>query len=165
MTTNEIWTLGVAAYAAVIATFVLGWDVYKWLDSGPKVELTARGNMSLVGGGRVGQNSYVSATAVNLGDRATTITNLGFLYYDSWLKAMFRRSRPDEAFLVPMPSEAQRIPFRFEPGAQWTGLVEQDEQLVRRSRAGYLFVVLYHSHGGKGVRCRLASTPASAGSN
>lgn len=165
MTTNEIWTLGVAAYAAVIATFVLGWDVYKWLDSGPKVEFTARGNMSLVGGGQVDQYSYVTATAVNLGDRTTTITNLGFLYYDSWLKAVFRRGHPDQAFLVPMPSEAQRIPFRFEPGAQWTGLVEQDEHLVRMSSTGYLFAVLYHSHGGKGVRSRLASIPAAAGSN
>lgn len=63
-----------------------------------------------------------------------------------------------------MPSEAQRIAFRFEPGAQWTGLVEQDEQLVRLSRTGYLFVVLYRSNGGKGIRCRLASIPESVGS-
>lgn len=156
MTTNEMWTLGIAAYAAVISTFVLGWDAYKWLDSGPKVKLTSNSGMRVVGGMQVDPATYISATAENLGDRATTITNLGFVYYTSWIKALLRRSRPDQAFVITTPSQAQPIPFRFEPGAQWMGLAEQDEQIVRMSRDGYLFVVLYHSHGGHGVRCRLA---------
>jgi hypothetical protein len=161
MTTNEIWTLGIAAYAAVISTFVLGWDAYKWFDSGPKVRLTSNTGMRLVGGNLVDTNVYVSATAVNLGDRATTITNLGFLYYSSWFKAMIRRRRPDQAFVIATPSQSQSIPFRFDPGAQWLGLAEQDEQLVRLSRNGYLYVVLYHSHGGNGVRHRVAPIRAT----
>lgn len=155
MSTNELWTLCIATYAAVISTFVLGWDAYKWLDSGPKVRLTAKSGMRMVGGIQVDPNTYVSATAVNLGDRATTITNLGFLYYTSWFKAMLRRSRPDQALIIMMPSQAESIPFRFEPGAEWMGLAVQDEQLVRMSRAGCLFIVLYHSHGGNGVRHRV----------
>lgn len=143
MMTNEMWTLGIAAYAAVISTFVLGWDVYKWLDSGPKVKLTSNSGMRVVGRMQVDPATYISVTAVNLGDRATTITNLGFVYYSSRIKALLRRSRPDQAFVTTMPSQAQPIPFRFEPGAQWMGLAEQDEQMVRMSRDGYLFVVLY----------------------
>jgi hypothetical protein len=155
MTTNELWTLGIAAYAAVISTFVLGWDAYKWLDSGPKVKLTASSGMKLVGNGQVDPKTYVSATAVNLGDRATTITNLCFIYYESWFKAMVRRKQPDQAFVITVPSHSQPIPYRFEPGAQWMGLVEQDESVVQMSRDGYLFIVLYHSHGGAGSRYRL----------
>lgn len=45
MTTNELLTLSIAAYAAIVSTFVLGWDVYKWLDAGPKVRMTASGGM------------------------------------------------------------------------------------------------------------------------
>lgn len=161
MTTNELWTISIAGYAAIISTFVLGWDAYKWLDSGPKVRLTANTNMMLVGGGIDDPNKYISAVAVNLGDRATTITNLGFLYYDSWFKAVFRRKRPDSAFVVATPSQAQMIPYRFEPGAQWQGLAEQDEDIVKMIQNGYLFVVLYHSHGGDGVRCRVKPKPLS----
>jgi hypothetical protein len=47
---NEIWTLAIAAYAAVVSTFVLGWDAYKWLASGPKIDLSASTGMQIVGG-------------------------------------------------------------------------------------------------------------------
>lgn len=161
MSTNELWTLGIAAYAAIISTFVFGWDAYKWFDSGPKIRLTSSTGIRLIGGYQVDPNIYVSATAVNLGDRATTITNLGFLYYSSWFKAMMRRSGADQAFVIATPSQVQSIPFRFEPGAQWMGLAEQDEKLERMSRDGYLFVVLYHSHRGGVVRHRVAPIPAT----
>lgn len=155
MTSNELWTVGVAAYAAVVSTFVLGWDFYKWLESGPKVRLTASSGMQLIGGVEPDPKTYVSVTAVNVGDRATTITNLGFVYYETWFKLWFRRNRIDKGFIITGPSQAQPIPYRFEPGAQWIGLAHQDESVEAMIRDGYLFAVLYHSHSGKGVRCRL----------
>ena len=155
MTTNELWTLGIAGYAAIIATFVFGWDAYKWLHSGPKVSLTASTGMKMVGGGQADPKTYVSVAAVNLGDRATTITNLGFVYYASWFKSVFRRNKVDKAFIITTPSQAQVLPYRFEAGAQWIGLADQDNEVLKMIREGYLFVVLYHAHGGRGVRHRL----------
>jgi len=153
LTPNELWTLGIAGYAAAISTFVLGWDAYKWLDSGPKVRITASTGMKLVGGNSVDPKTYISVTAVNLGDRATTITNLGFLYYDSWLNLC--RNKVDKAWIVTTPSQTQVIPYRFEVGDQWIGLCHQDDNVAQMICNGYLFAVLYHSHGGKGVRHRL----------
>jgi hypothetical protein len=37
LTLNETLTLLIAAYAAAVSTFLLGWDAYKWLNEGPKV--------------------------------------------------------------------------------------------------------------------------------
>jgi len=161
MSTNELWTLGIAAYAAIISTFVLGWDAYKWLNSGPNVSLIASTGMKLVGGLQVDPKTYVSVTAINLGDRATTITNLGFLYYDSWFKAKFRRTA-DKAFIITTPSQGQVLPYRFEAGAQWIGMADQDDDVVKMIRDGYLFVILYHTHGGKGVRRRLTPKELTA---
>lgn len=155
MTSNELLTLIIAAYAAVVSTFVLGWDVYKWLDAGPKVRMTASAKMKIVGNGHIDPNTYVCFTAYNLGDRATTITNLGFVFYDSWVKAAFRRKRPDKAFIITVPSQAQVIPYRFEPGAQWMGTAIQDEKVSDMASRGFLYAVLYHSHGGSGVRSRV----------
>lgn len=155
MTTIEIWTLGIAGYAAIISTFVFGWDAYKWFHTGPEVRLTASTGVKMVGGGQIDPNTYVSVTAVNLGDRATTITNLGFVYYKSRFKALFRRNHPDKAFIITSPSQAQPIPYRFEAGAQWIGLARQGEDLKQMIRNGNLFVVLYHAHGGQGVRYKL----------
>jgi predicted MPP superfamily phosphohydrolase len=111
--------------------------------------------MQIVGGLQRDPNTYISVTAVNLGDRATTITNLGFLYYRSWLKAKLRWNKPDRAFIIASPSQAQVIPYRFEPGAKWIGLAHQDDDVMQMIKEGYLFVVLYHSHGGEGIRHRV----------
>ena len=155
LTVNETLTLAIAAYAAVVSTFVLGWDAYKWLNEGPKVRIGAQTGMKIVGGGQVDPKTYISVTAVNYGDRATTITNLGFLYYESWFKAHLRRKRSDGAFIITTPSQAQVLPYRFEAGAQWIGIANQDEKIDKMIKEGYLFVVLYCSTAGKGIRCRL----------
>jgi hypothetical protein len=152
MTTNEIWTLCIAGYAAVISTFVLGWDAYKWLSSGPKVRLSASTGMQIVGGPEPDPNTYVSVTAMNLGDRATTITNLGFEYYERGWRHMLGRRRPAKAFVIATPSQSQRLPYRFEPGAQWIGMAEQDDDILKMIREGKMYAVLHHAHGGRGVR-------------
>ncbi|MDP2451496.1 MAG: hypothetical protein Q8M93_04335 [Polaromonas sp.] len=162
MNTTEMVTLGIAAYAAVISTFVLGWDAYKWLSSGPKIRITGGTGYQIVGGLHPDPNTYVSVTAVNLGDRATTITNLGFLYYDSWFKANFRRKKTTKAFIITSPSQSQRLPYRFENGDQWVGFAEQDDHILNMIKDGYLYLALYHSHGGRDVRCRLMPKPAKS---
>ena len=155
LTLKETFTLVIAAYAAVVATFVLGWDAYKWLNQGPRVRITAQTGMKMMGGSQIDHNTYVAITAVNHGDRATTITNMGFLYYKSWFKAYVRRNRADQAFVITAPSQAQAIPFRFEAGAQWIGIATQSEDIDQMIREGYLFVLLYCSTAGNGIRLRL----------
>ena len=149
---NESLTLAVATYAAVVSTFVLGWDAYKWLNQGPKLRVTAQTGMKIVGGKQVDPKTYVSATVVNRGDRATTLTNMGFLYYKSWLKAYFWRNRADQAFVITTPSQVQVLPYRFEAGAQWIGMANQDADIDRMIHDGYLFAVIYSSTSGKGSR-------------
>lgn len=149
---NESLTMVIAAYAAVVSTFVLGWDAYKWLNQGPKLKVTAQTGMKIVGTGRIDSKTYVSATVVNYGDRATTLTNMGFLYYRSWFKAYLNRNRADQAFIITTPSQVQILPYRFEAGAQWIGMADKDELVDNMIREGYLFVVIYSSTSGKGVR-------------
>jgi hypothetical protein len=152
---NELWTLGIAAYAALVSTFILGWDAYKWLAAGPKIALRASMHMKLVGGGAVDPKTYISVIASNIGDQPTTITNLGGMYFKSWWGAYIRRRRFDEGFIVNQPSQAQPIPYRFEVGDQWMGLMGQTEEIITKARDGYLFLVLYTARGGRGTRVRV----------
>lgn len=162
LTVNDLWTLGIAAYAAVISTFVLGWDAYKWLASGARIQVEASPNMELIGGAQADDRTYISVTAYNVGDRATTITNLGVVYFDSWWKAYFRRRRPDKAYIVTSPSEVQRLPYRFEVGDQWMGLAEQTANVEELARKGYVFFVLYTATRGASHRVRLTIHAARA---
>lgn len=147
---NEIMTLGIAAYAAVISTFVLGWDAYKWLASGAKIDIYASTGMKIIGGGIEDPKTYITVTAFNVGDRPTTITNLGGMYFDSWWRAYITRRKPNEAFIISQPSQAQRIPYRFDVGDQWIGMADQTEDIVEKAKNGYLFLILYTSNGGRG---------------
>lgn len=152
---NELWSLGIAAYAAFVSTFVLGWDAYKWLASGPRIDLSVSANMHRVGGAQKDPKTYLSVTASNVGDRATTITNLGGMYFDSWWRAYGRRRKAAKAFIITEPSQAQRIPYRFEVGDQWIGLADQTDEIEQMANDGYLFLILYTSAGRRGHRVRV----------
>lgn len=152
---NELWTLGIAAYAAVISTFVLGWDAYKWLASGAKIDLSVSPNMQVIGGPVPDLKTYIMVTAYNVGDQPTTITNLGGMYFDSWWRAYITKRKPTEAFIITTPSQTQRIPYRFEVGDQWMGMAEQNDEMIQKAKNGYLFLILYTARGGRGHRVRL----------
>jgi hypothetical protein len=97
----------------------------------------------------------ILVTAVNLGDRATTITNMGGAWYSSRWRRLFRPNRNQKAFIVTMPSQAQVIPFRLEPGAQWMGMADQTEDVVKMIREGLLYMTLWTAHNGRGTYVRI----------
>jgi len=155
MTTGELWTISIAAYAAVVSTFVLGWDAYKWLASGAKIDISASLDMKVIGGVGPDNKTYVSVTAYNVGDRPTTVTNLGGMYFDSWWRAYITKRKPKMAFIISQPSQAQPIPYRFEVGDQWMGLADQTEDVLNMAKEGYLFFILYTAQSGRGHRVRV----------
>jgi hypothetical protein len=152
---NELWTLGIAGYAAVVSTFLLGWDAYKWLVSGAKVDLSVSTGMKIIGGAIEDPKTYITVTAWNIGDQPTTITNFGGMYFDSWWRAYITRRKATSAFIVSQPSQVQRIPYRFEIGDQWIGMADQDEEIIQLAKDGYLFMILYTAKGGRGHRVRI----------
>ncbi|MCC8996064.1 MAG: hypothetical protein LM517_03185 [Nitrosomonas sp.] len=162
---NEIWTLAIAAYAAVVSTFVLGWDAYKWLASGPRIDLSASTGMQIVGAAVRDPKTYVSVTAWNVGDQPTTITNLGGMYFGSWWRAYLIRRMPSKAFIITDPSQSQRIPYRFEVGDQWLGLVDQTDEIEQMAKDGYLFLILYTAGAGHGHRVRVKVSEKNADSS
>ncbi|GEA11140.1 hypothetical protein KUL49_15150 [Alteromonas sp. KUL49] len=112
-------------------------------------------NMKVFGGLEKDENTYVSVIAQNVGDRPTTITNLGGMFYESWWKAYLFRNRPDEAFVVQAPSDSQPIPHRFDIGTQWMGTFPQRNEIEEQAKNGYLFLILYTACNGSGKRVRV----------
>ena len=125
------------------------------LASGAKIYLSASSGMQIFGGLAPDPDTYISVTALNVGDRPTTIANLGGMYFDSWWHAYITRHKPKQAFIITEPSQAQRIPFRFEVGAQWIGMAVQTVDIAKKARDGYFFFILYTATGGRGKRVRL----------
>lgn len=118
----------------------------------------------MVGGTAVDRNHYVVVTAYNVGDRPTTIVNLGAMYFDSWWHAYVVRRKPSASFIVTTPSQTQRIPYRFDVGDQWLGMAIQSDDIEKKAREGYLFLIVYTSGVGRGhrVRVQISVTAAEA---
>lgn len=154
----------VAWYAAVVATIVLLWDVYKWIKSGPDLKLAASSNMEVYGDPDLEGQTYIYVSATNRGNIPTTLLTPGFYYYKnwwSWLRSWrpFRVWKRDGSYIIKNPGtiidKKYKLPYVILPGTIWQGLAKQDEQLEQLLKDGLLFFVLYSSHKGKAVMVRV----------
>lgn len=154
MTTNEKWTLAIAIYGAVVATMVFGWDVLKWLATGPRLKVSVTAGMVEVEGHSVRPGRRVVCIVVNRGDMATTITHLaGYRYSKPWHRHVpwIRR----EEFFIKGPLGSQPLPYVLQPGQQWMGLANQTDAMLDQIRTGALFLGVEHSHSDTGIYKRV----------
>lgn len=154
----------VAWYAAVVATSVLLWDIYKWIKSGPDLKLSASSNMMIYGDPELEEQTYIYVSATNRGDIPTTLLTPGLYYYKnwwSWLKSWrpLRDRKPDALLYIKQPGlgfhKRYELPHLIQPGTVWQGLAKQDEKVEKLLKDGLLFFVLYSSHKGKAVTVRV----------
>ena len=137
----------IAGYAAIVATVVLIWDIYKWKASGPRIKLTAKSNRKFINVPHIPEGkSFIVADATNVGNLPTTITALGAQYYKSWLR--FVLQRPEKQFDI-VNTGLKSLPYTLEPGKVWKGVIEQNEEINRFIKSGILICVLCLSHSRK----------------
>ena len=144
MTASEI----AAWWGAAVATAVLGWDVYKWATTGPRLVVKATPNMQDPSDPTETKNIFVEV--VNRGDRLTTITHLGFYSYKTIFHRLARRRNPAVG-LIPRPA-GPGLPFELEPGKRWAGLADQAGVFGQHSD-GLVFAVIVHSGSSRELLC------------
>ncbi len=143
----------VAWWGAALSTIVFLWDIYKYRTAGPKLRFSVQTGMQSINMPQYEGKRLILAKVTNCGDRPTTITNLGYLYFE---KRRFLRKRiPDKAAVVPNPSTVQPLPFELKPGARWSGIAIQDPEIEQWATNGILDMMLYHSHSNKPIRRRV----------
>jgi hypothetical protein len=143
----------VAWWGAILSTIVFLWDIYKHRTAGPRLRFTARPAMKSFNVPMYEGKTLIIANVTNYGDRPTTITNLGYLYFKG--RRFLRKRIPDEAAIVPNPSTTQPLPFELKPGVVWMGVAVQDLQVEEWATTGILDMMLYHSHDQKPLRRRV----------
>jgi hypothetical protein len=146
----------VAAWiGALTGTGVLLWDIFKWAHQRARIKVSAAPNMTGYGGAAqlLGNKTCVVVEATNVGQSKTTITHLVGFQYKSWWHRLLRR-KPTTTFVVPNPRPGT-LPHVLDVGERWLGMIEQNEELAKMSRDGYLYVGVYHSTGRRPVVKRL----------
>ena len=138
---------------ALTGTAALLWDFYKWKASGPKLKVTVVPHMSIYTCGRPeSEDTYLLIKVANTGTRKTTITTLGFVYYQSRLKRILKK--PSKRAIVPDPKPGE-LPHVLDAGEEWSGLAIQNDIVEEQARRGYLYCCVFHSLGNKPVNKRV----------
>ncbi len=150
----------VAWWGAILSSVVFLWDIYKWWATGSKIRFSVQSGMESINMPGYDGKTLILANVTNYGDRPTTITNLSFLYFESFWSQL--RKRPDKVFFIPNPSTDQCLPFELKQGNVWTGIAIQDSKVAALATKGRLYCVLNHSHDEKPIKARVVirSTPA-----
>lgn len=143
----------VAWWGAILSTIVFLWDIYKHKTAGPKLRFTVQANMETVNMPMYDGKTLIIATVTNHGDRPTTITNIGYQYYEG--RRFLRKRVPDRGAVIPAPSVVHPLPFELRPGAVWTGIAIQDPEIEKWATNGILDMFLSHSHTDKALRQRV----------
>jgi hypothetical protein len=146
-----------AWWGAVIATFLIIWDIYKWKHSGSIINVTASPNMQAIGNfpNHEGDKDYISIIVTNTGNIKTTITHLVIFYYKYKPVLSKILKKKAKTFFVPAPFFSPPLPLILEPGERWLCGIEQTNEWVKLSRNGLLYCGIYHSGSKKPVMQRV----------
>ncbi|MBU1882355.1 hypothetical protein KKA08_09975 [bacterium] len=133
-----------AWWGAIIASFVLIWDIFKWRKSGPKIIATARRGWKTFNIPQTEGHKLIHVTATNTGDRATTLTVMGLHWYPEGSTLADKTKR--QTYVVMGIQGFDKIPQKIEPGDVWTNVIIEHEKIAPLLTKGMLVVALGFSH-------------------
>lgn len=143
----------VAVYAAIVATLVLGWQIFVWLRSGPHLKGRANSNMKSFGALGESNETYVVFNITNTGRAPTTITHVAlYAYKNRW---NWFRQRTDFTAIVNHSLAAYPIPYVFKVGETFMSMCIQTDDLVQKSKDMLLYGVVIHSFSNRPLLMRI----------
>lgn len=94
---TDWWTIGIAAYAAIVSTGALFLELRRWFEAGPRLNIHVMPEAKTFNIPGTEKNIYLLATVTNRGNTPTTITHFVLSDYETWfnhLRYLRRFGRP-----------------------------------------------------------------------
>ncbi len=144
-----------AWWGAIIASIVLLWDIFKWTTQGPRIVVHAKPNMHRVNQlkGKLDEENLIFVEVVNRGSQPTTITHLAIYQYESRLKKILNKPKTQGA--VFQQDTGQQLPHLLGPGAQWSGMIDQNDLTEKWGTEGLIYCGVLYSSSKKPVLTRV----------
>jgi len=151
-------THNIAIYAAVVATIVLVWDIYKWWRS-ERLRLSGRvsPNMMMVSAVNPGESEkqYIILNVENRGAISCTVTNVVLAHYKTSIE-WIRRKPSTNAVINHISEYGYSLPYKLEPhGGEFRSMVLQTDELVDWANDGSLYIGICHTMSSKTFLCRV----------
>jgi hypothetical protein len=117
------------------------WNIYTKLTSGPKLRVAAFAGMVMMPP-PPNNPTFLKITVQNVGTAPTTLTNITLHQYASrWSR--FRNRATFSAVLNNY--KGPQFPHKLEIGAEWSGLMEQDERFGELLKGDSVWLAAHHS--------------------
>lgn len=148
----------IAIYAAIVATIVLLWDIYKWLWSA-RLRLTGRvsTNMMILDSMNPtgSEERYIVLNVENRGGIPCTVTNVVLAHYKTGIEWI--RGKPSSNAVITHSNEfGYSLPYKLEPyGGEFRSKVLQTDELVDWGNDGYLYIGICHTMSKNTFWCRV----------
>jgi len=134
-----------AWYAAIVATLVFVWDLFKWKKGGPQIKAEAHSGWKSFGISELEDDSLTVVKATNIGDRPTTIGSFGMYWYPEGVSVKDKTKR--KAFVIKSGLAGLGVvPKKIEPGDVWQGFAKENEQFNKMLAEGTVYIALGFSH-------------------
>jgi hypothetical protein len=130
-TTDVLAIIG--AVTGIIGTIAglaaLGWDYYKWRYA-ERVQLRVWATPGFATTDNPNEN-LISISVTNIGKISTTIKLISLHGFDSKRELKKRNGQEPSVVLNPLYATAP-FPARLEPGNEWSGAINQDQEGIRK---------------------------------
>lgn len=126
----------ISAYAAILSSLIGAWEFIKWKNRN-SIKLICTPNMEFFPSND--NKIYIVANVTNKGSQPTTLTHFIAYYWENRFDKLFKRNRQN--FLIC----SETIPKVLNPGEQWMGQAEQNEDIEDKAKNGLLYIGVIHS--------------------
>lgn len=138
----------VAIYAAIIATAAFALETRRWVEARARLRISIMAPAHTFGGDFDDDQEYLFATVSNVGAAPTTLTHFGLVCFPSMIARV--RNRPAFSAWVGQPKFSPApLPYVIQPGTEWSGAANFDEELKNLVKQGGLYIAFFHSAGSR----------------
>lgn len=144
---SDSWAVGVAIYAAIVATGVLSLEVRRWVEAQARLVISVSPGMKTFNIPETEGKTYVVVTVVNRGASPTTLTHLALLGFSTkWQRLRRKHCRAAVVYPKIPGTTSGQLPHILEPGGEWKGMILENDTLREWADEGHLYAAIYASH-------------------
>ncbi len=155
VTSWDIIVAIVAVYAAILSTGALALEIRRWIETGPRLHLTARAPMITINVPGCDGKQFLCLTVINRGSAPTTLNSCVLAQYPSFWHRW--RHKPKKAAVIANPTlvgSELNLPKVLNPGEVWSGYGNYEE-LKDWLDTGELYVGISASHKDKPLMTKI----------
>jgi len=124
----------IAIYAAIVATGVLLFDVYKYYLPGYRLRMRVWHDMVPEDVPQFPDEAYLTVIIENIGVQAVTLQNMNLIFYKHWWYRWIRKKTFIKAGPVRMGQPfGEKFPYKIEPGESYRGVIRENANLIQHT--------------------------------